>query len=80
MLEIILRNANRLHQLTEDILDVTRIESHTLTLRKERLNLNDVILNVVEDYRRQIANRSSSSGSGSSSNNNNNDNNTKDER
>nr|MDQ5876927.1 hypothetical protein [Thermoproteota archaeon] len=41
MLEIILRNANRLHQLTEDILDVTRIESHTLTLRKERLNLND---------------------------------------
>src|SRR5918997_2214199 len=61
MLEIILRNANRLHQLTEDILDVTRIESHTLTLRKERLNLNDVILNVVEDYRRQIANRSSSS-------------------
>ncbi|MDP8886412.1 MAG: hypothetical protein M3M91_01335, partial [Thermoproteota archaeon] len=59
MLENILRNANRLHQLTEDILDVTRIESHTLTLRKERLNLNDVILNVVEDYRRQIANRSS---------------------
>ena len=66
MLKIILRNANRLHQLTEDILDVTRIESHTLTLRKERLNLNDVILNVVEDYRRQIANNSSSS-----SNNNN---------
>ncbi|HEU0144310.1 MAG TPA: histidine kinase dimerization/phospho-acceptor domain-containing protein, partial [Nitrososphaera sp.] len=52
MLEIILRNANRLHQLTEDILDVTRIESNTLTLRKERLNLNDVILNVVEDYRK----------------------------
>src|SRR5918995_4951069 len=52
MLEIILRNANRLHQLTEDILDVTRIESHTLTLRKEKLNLNDVILNVVEDYRK----------------------------
>ena len=49
MLEIILRNANRLHQLTEDILDVTRIESHTLKLRKERFNLNDVILNVVED-------------------------------
>ncbi|HJU96173.1 MAG TPA: histidine kinase dimerization/phospho-acceptor domain-containing protein, partial [Nitrososphaera sp.] len=46
MLEIILRNANRLHQLTEDILDVTRIESNTLQLRKERLNLNDVILNV----------------------------------
>jgi signal transduction histidine kinase len=57
MLQTILRNANRLHQLTEDILDVTRIESHTLKLRKERFNLNDVILKVIEDYRKQIANR-----------------------
>jgi signal transduction histidine kinase len=56
MLEIILRNANKLHQLTEDILDVTRIESHTLKLRKERFNLNDAILNVIEDYKEQIAN------------------------
>jgi signal transduction histidine kinase len=56
MLKIILRNANRLHQLTEDILDATRIESHTLKLRKERFNLNDAILNVVEDYKEQIAN------------------------
>src|SRR5215208_587235 len=56
MLEIILRNANRLHQLTEDIMDVTRIESHTLQIRKERFNLNDAILNVIEDYRQQIAN------------------------
>jgi signal transduction histidine kinase len=55
MLEIILRNANKLHHLTEDILDVTRIESHTLKLRKERFNLNDAILNVIEDYREQIA-------------------------
>jgi signal transduction histidine kinase len=56
MLEIILRNANRLHQLTEDILDATRIESKTLKLRKERFNLNNVILNVVDDYRKRIAN------------------------
>jgi two-component system sensor histidine kinase VicK len=56
MLEIILRNANRLHQLTEDILDVTRIESNTLKLRKERFNLNDIILSIVEHYRKQIAN------------------------
>jgi signal transduction histidine kinase len=54
MLEIILRNANKLHHLTEDILDVTRIESHTLKLRKERFNLNDAIINVIEDYRQQI--------------------------
>ena len=56
MLETILRNAIRLHQLTEDILDVTRIESNTLKLRKERFNLNDVIVDAVEDYREQIAN------------------------
>ena len=55
MLKIILRNANRLHQLTEDILDATRIESHSLQIRSERFNLNDVILNIIEDYRKQIA-------------------------
>jgi signal transduction histidine kinase len=56
MAETILRNANRLAQLTEDILDVTRIESNTLKLKKERFNLNDVILDAVGDYREQIAN------------------------
>jgi signal transduction histidine kinase len=58
MLQTILRNANRLHQLTEDILDATRIESNTLKLRKEKFSLNDVILNVVEDCRKQVANSS----------------------
>src|SRR5215210_1661146 len=53
--EIILRNANRLYQLTEDILDVTRIESHTLKLRKEKFNLNDEISNIVETFGKQIA-------------------------
>jgi signal transduction histidine kinase len=56
MVETILRNANRLHQLTEDILDVTRIESNTLKLKKERFNLNDVIVDAIEDFREQIAN------------------------
>jgi signal transduction histidine kinase len=56
MLEVILRNANRLLQLTEDILDVTRIESHTLKLKKERFNLNDAILDVIEDDKKQITN------------------------
>jgi signal transduction histidine kinase len=56
MLEIILRNADRLHQLTEDILDVTRIESQTLKLRKERFNMHDLIIDAVEDSRKRIAN------------------------
>jgi signal transduction histidine kinase len=47
----IIRNANRLHRLSEDILDVTRIESQSLKLHKEEFDLNDVISSIVEDYR-----------------------------
>ena len=54
LMDPILRNAKRLRQLTEDILDVTRIESHTLELKKELFNINDIILNVVQDYRDRI--------------------------
>jgi signal transduction histidine kinase len=49
LLDITIRNAKRLEQLTEDILDVTRIEGHSLSLNKEQLNLNDVITNVIND-------------------------------
>ena len=48
------RNANRLRRLAEDILDVSRIESHSLSLHKEQFNINDVIENVVQSYRSQI--------------------------
>jgi|SRR5712691_653063 len=53
-LDIIIRNANRLQRLTEDILDVQKIESRTLKLNKERFDLNDLILNVVDDNKNQI--------------------------
>jgi signal transduction histidine kinase len=43
LLKIINRNAKRLHRLTEDILDVSRIESDSLYLRKERFNLIETI-------------------------------------
>lgn len=45
----ILRNSRRLQNLSEDILDVTRIESQTLT--KEEFDLNGVISSIVGDYR-----------------------------
>ena len=48
------RNAIRLQKLTDGILDVTRIESKTLMLKIEPLDLNDLISNIVEDYRNQI--------------------------
>jgi signal transduction histidine kinase len=53
-LQPILRNARRLQKLTNDILDVTRIESQSLNLNKERVNLDDVISSVLVDYRNQI--------------------------
>ena len=49
MLQVVSRNAKRLQRLTEDILDVTKIESRSLNLNKEQFNLNEVITNAIED-------------------------------
>jgi two-component system sensor histidine kinase VicK len=54
MIQAILRNAIRLQRLTNDILDVTRIDSQTLNLYKQQFNLNDLITTVINDYRNQI--------------------------
>jgi signal transduction histidine kinase len=56
IIQRIKRNAARLQRLTNDILDVTRIESQTLKLNKERFNLNQLISDILEDYRNQISN------------------------
>ncbi|MFL6391211.1 MAG: ATP-binding protein [Nitrososphaeraceae archaeon] len=52
LLEAVIRNANRLQRLTEDILDVTRIESQNLSLNLERINLDEIILNAINDIKR----------------------------
>ena len=49
LLEVVSRNAKRLKRLTEDILDITKIESQSLNLKKERFNLNDIVANSIED-------------------------------
>ena len=49
LLDTIKRSANRLQRLTEDILDVTRIESHSLCLKEEQFNVDDVITNAIND-------------------------------
>jgi signal transduction histidine kinase len=54
LLDIIIRNAKRLQRLAEDILDVTRIESQSLRLKKEEFDLNEVVSYVVDDYRNQL--------------------------
>ena len=54
LLIVINRNAERLQQLIEDILDVTKIESQSLHLKKQRFNLNDLILSVISEHRNLI--------------------------
>jgi two-component system, OmpR family, sensor histidine kinase VicK len=54
LLDAIIRNARRLLQLQEDILDVTRIESNLLKLDRRRFSLNQMILQIVEDYKNQV--------------------------
>ncbi len=53
-LDVIIRNAKRLQRLSEDILDITKIESKSLGLKKELFNINEVILNAIADSNNQI--------------------------
>ncbi|HEX6028159.1 MAG TPA: ATP-binding protein [Nitrososphaeraceae archaeon] len=53
LLDTIIRNAKRLKRLADDILDVTKIESQSLQLKKERFNITQMILNALADYRRR---------------------------
>ena len=54
LLDVIARNAKRLQRLADDILDVTKIESQSLELKKELINVNDVISNTVQEINNQI--------------------------
>jgi signal transduction histidine kinase len=47
--DVILRNGQRLGKLVEDVLDVTKIESQSLELRKERFDLNELIISIIDD-------------------------------
>jgi two-component system, OmpR family, sensor histidine kinase VicK len=49
LLDATIRNAKRLIRLSDDILDVIRIESKSLELKKEEFNLNDEIINAIND-------------------------------
>jgi len=56
MIDVIARNAKRLQRLTEDILDVTRIDSKTLRLNKQSFVLAETIRETVQDYSNEIRN------------------------
>jgi len=55
LLDVIMRNAKRLQRLADDILDVTKIESESLNLKKGVFNLNDVITKAIDDVIAKIA-------------------------
>ena len=57
IINAISRNAKRLERLTEDVLDITRIESGPLPLHKQQLNLKDLVFNIIADYRTEERNR-----------------------
>ncbi|HKU83017.1 MAG TPA: HAMP domain-containing sensor histidine kinase [Candidatus Nitrosocosmicus sp.] len=52
-IDAIIRNAKKLVSLTNDILDITRIETNSLTLRKEAVNLRLFLLEQVMEYESQ---------------------------
>jgi len=49
IVEIIARNAKRLQRLTDDILDITRIEGKSLKLNKQRFVLSETIREIIQD-------------------------------
>jgi signal transduction histidine kinase len=48
----LLRNANRLHKLSTDMLDAARIEAGTLKIDKSEFDLNEKIKNVITDVKK----------------------------
>ena len=57
MVDIIIRSAERLQRLAEDILDVTRIESQSFHLSKEIFSLNELLLDTVRGIKNGIGNQ-----------------------
>jgi signal transduction histidine kinase len=54
MLKALARNAVRLQRLTKDILDVTRIETRSLRLNLQKVNLNEIVCDIIEDQKTEI--------------------------
>ena len=50
-LDVIIRNARKLQRLTDDVLDINRIETNSLHIRKDKFNLRELIQALVDDYK-----------------------------
>ncbi|HZE77298.1 MAG TPA: HAMP domain-containing sensor histidine kinase [Nitrososphaeraceae archaeon] len=58
LLEVVSRNAKRLQRLTEDLLDVSKIESQALKLNKNQFNLEDITRKILADFKTQLRSES----------------------
>jgi two-component system, OmpR family, sensor histidine kinase VicK len=51
LVTVISRNAQRLKKLSEDIIDITRIESNSLNSDKEHFEIKELILHIIINYK-----------------------------
>jgi signal transduction histidine kinase len=56
-LDVIVRNSRRLREFAENILDVAKIESGSFVLNKEKINLEDMIKEVLEEFAQKTINK-----------------------
>lgn len=49
-IEAIYRNALRLQKLSKNLLDITKVENHTLTLKNERFDINELVSAIMQDF------------------------------
>jgi K+-sensing histidine kinase KdpD len=50
-LDVIIRNARKLQRLTDNVLDINKIETNSLHIRKDTFNLKELIEVLVDDYK-----------------------------
>jgi signal transduction histidine kinase len=55
--KMILRNARKLQQLVQNVLDVARLENKTFKLNLEKADLGEVVMAVVDDFKVQVEDR-----------------------
>lgn len=58
LLDILNRNTKRLKKLTEDILDLTKIESSSFILNKEKFSVKELLEEIIKDSRIDSTNKS----------------------
>jgi signal transduction histidine kinase/ligand-binding sensor domain-containing protein len=56
-IDLISSNSAMLLKLIEDILDISKIEAHQLTINKEKFNLNELIVNLHATFLEEIKNQ-----------------------